>query len=150
MKTKLTKQQGFTIIEVLIVLAIAALIMVVVFLAVPGLQRQQRNNQQRSEARNLLAAYAEVSTNKGNTVLASGDAATVVSAANTKNITSVTIEAQTGTTAATSTTAVFRTGAKCTAADSATTPAGVNSRQVALLYMVETSGGGTQVQCINN
>ncbi|HPW47952.1 MAG TPA: prepilin-type N-terminal cleavage/methylation domain-containing protein, partial [Candidatus Saccharibacteria bacterium] len=32
-------QKGFTIIEVLIVLAIAALILLIVFLAVPALQR---------------------------------------------------------------------------------------------------------------
>lgn len=38
------RAEGFTIIEVMIVLAIAALIMVVVFIAVPQLQRQQRNN----------------------------------------------------------------------------------------------------------
>lgn len=37
-------KQGFTIIEVMIVLAIAGLIMVVVFLAIPQLQRSQRNN----------------------------------------------------------------------------------------------------------
>lgn len=35
---------GFTIIEVMIVLAIAGLIMVIVFLAIPQLQRSQRNN----------------------------------------------------------------------------------------------------------
>jgi prepilin-type N-terminal cleavage/methylation domain-containing protein len=36
---KQKRQQGFTIIEVLIVLAIAALILLIVFLAVPALQR---------------------------------------------------------------------------------------------------------------
>lgn len=41
---KQKKQQGFTIIEVMIVLAIAGLIMVVVLVAVPQLQRSQRNN----------------------------------------------------------------------------------------------------------
>jgi prepilin-type N-terminal cleavage/methylation domain-containing protein len=38
------KASGFTIIEVIIVLAIAGLIMVVVFIAVPQLQRNQRNS----------------------------------------------------------------------------------------------------------
>jgi prepilin-type N-terminal cleavage/methylation domain-containing protein len=42
LKTK--RAEGFTIIEVMIVLAIAGLIMVIVFIAVPQLQRQQRNN----------------------------------------------------------------------------------------------------------
>ena len=45
--------QGFTIIEVLIVLAIAGLIMVVVFLAVPALQRNSRNNSRKADARYL-------------------------------------------------------------------------------------------------
>ena len=45
------KQEGFTIIEVVLVLAIAALIMVVVFLAVQGAQRNQRD-QARKDAAN--------------------------------------------------------------------------------------------------
>jgi prepilin-type N-terminal cleavage/methylation domain-containing protein len=44
MSKELTKKaDGFTIIEVMIVLAIAGLIMLVVFLAVPSLQRNSRN-----------------------------------------------------------------------------------------------------------
>jgi prepilin-type N-terminal cleavage/methylation domain-containing protein len=43
-KKLLKKEKGFTIIEVMIVLAIAGLIMVVVLIAVPQLQRGQRNN----------------------------------------------------------------------------------------------------------
>ena len=42
---------GFTVIEVIIVLTIAGLIMVVVFLAVPALQRNTRNQVRRSDAR---------------------------------------------------------------------------------------------------
>lgn len=41
---KSKRAEGFTIIEVMIVLAIAGLIMVVVFIAVPQLQRAQRDN----------------------------------------------------------------------------------------------------------
>ena len=42
--------KGFTIIEVLIVLAIAGLIMLIVFLAVPALQRNSRNTQRNNDA----------------------------------------------------------------------------------------------------
>jgi prepilin-type N-terminal cleavage/methylation domain-containing protein len=42
--------QGFTIIEVLIVLAIAALILLIIFFAVPALQRNNRNTQLRNDA----------------------------------------------------------------------------------------------------
>ena len=50
---------GFTIIEVMIVLAIAAVIMVVVFLAVPNLQRSSRNTQRRTDANNILSVANE-------------------------------------------------------------------------------------------
>ena len=44
---KTSEQKGFTIIEVMIVLAIAGLIILIVFLAVPALQRNGRNTQQK-------------------------------------------------------------------------------------------------------
>lgn len=60
------RKEGFTIIEVLIVLAIAGLILLVVFLAVPALQRNSRNNQRRTDASNLLSAASEyISNNAG-------------------------------------------------------------------------------------
>ncbi len=43
------RQAGFTIIEVMIVLAIAGLIMAIVFLAIPALQRNNRNTQRKSD-----------------------------------------------------------------------------------------------------
>ena len=58
-KLQQRKEGGFTIIEVLIVLAIAGLIMVVVFLAVPNLQRSQRNNARKSDANNMLQNLSE-------------------------------------------------------------------------------------------
>lgn len=48
--------KGFTIIEVMIVLAIAGLIMLVVFLAVPALQRSQRNNARNGDANRVSAS----------------------------------------------------------------------------------------------
>lgn len=90
-KYKQKRDQGFTIIEVLIVLAIAGLIMLVVFLAIPALQRNSRNTQRTNDVANILGAVGEyVSNNNGqlpdpgeasaktgdNTVLIIGDAAT--------------------------------------------------------------------------
>ncbi len=60
--------QGFTIIEVLIVLAIAGLILLIVFLAVPALQRNSRNTQRRTEAARLLAVTSEFVNNNGGIV----------------------------------------------------------------------------------
>jgi prepilin-type N-terminal cleavage/methylation domain-containing protein len=67
-KYRQKKEQGFTIIEVLIVLAIAGLIMLVVFLAIPALQRNSRNNQRTTDVANILGGVGEyVSNNNGQT-----------------------------------------------------------------------------------
>ncbi|HSW79441.1 MAG TPA: type II secretion system protein [Candidatus Saccharimonadales bacterium] len=54
--------RGFTIIEVLIVLAIAGLIMIIVFLAVPSLQRSSRNTQRKHDASLITATLADFKT----------------------------------------------------------------------------------------
>lgn len=60
------KEKGFTIIEVLIVLAIAGLILLVVFLAVPALQRTSRNTQRNNDVAGILGAVNEfVNNNNG-------------------------------------------------------------------------------------
>ena len=56
-------KKGFTIIEVLIVLAIAGLILVIVLLAVPNLQRNNRNTQIRADANNILGYASDWATN---------------------------------------------------------------------------------------
>ncbi len=54
-------QQGFTIIEVIIVLVIAAIIMLAVFLVVPQLNRSQRNSRNQDNARRALTAATQFS-----------------------------------------------------------------------------------------
>ena len=58
-------QKGFTIIEVLIVLAIAGLIMLVVFLAIPALQRNSHNTQRKNDVSALIGAVQEYEDNNG-------------------------------------------------------------------------------------
>jgi len=58
------KQEGFTIVEVMIVLAIAGLIILVVFLAVPALQRNSRNTQRNNDASLIGAAVNECLNNR--------------------------------------------------------------------------------------
>jgi prepilin-type N-terminal cleavage/methylation domain-containing protein len=144
---KRKQEQGFTIIEVLIVLAIAGLIMLVVFLAVPALQRNSRNTQYRNEASRLLDGYGEISANSGGSVLVAADATSVKNAANTKSITNLSIAAgsSAGTEPTTTDTALIRTGAKCNGNATATG----TTRQIAILFLVETSGG-TTMQCIES
>lgn len=147
--------KGFTIIEVLIVLAIAGLIMVVVFLAVPALNRNSHNSQYKTEANNLLGAYQEVSNNAGGGALttgtsaAAGDAQSVRDAANVKTLTDVSITAQTtnAQTPVLASGAVFVLQSKCTSQNS-NVPANGTSRNVALIYAIETTSG-SGYQCVN-
>ncbi|MYB77287.1 MAG: type II secretion system protein [Chloroflexi bacterium] len=66
MFAKNTKNQaGFTIVEVMIVLAIAGLVLAIVFIAVPALQRNSRNTQRRSDLANLRAQFDTWTANNG-------------------------------------------------------------------------------------
>lgn len=67
----LRRNDGFTIIEVLIVLAIAGLIMLIVFLAVPALQRNARNTSRKNDAGTLASAISEYVNNNDGQVPAS-------------------------------------------------------------------------------
>ncbi len=53
------KESGFTIVEVMIVLAIAGLIILIVFLAVPALQRNSRNTQRSQDVSAVLGGVSE-------------------------------------------------------------------------------------------
>lgn len=57
------KEKGFTIIEVVLVLAIAGLIFLVVFLALPALQRSQRDNQRRTDAARVSSLITSYQSN---------------------------------------------------------------------------------------
>lgn len=56
---------GFTIVEVMIVLAIAAMILLIVLLAVPALQRNSRNTQRKNDASQIAAGVATFISNNG-------------------------------------------------------------------------------------
>ncbi len=60
------KVKGFTIIEVVLVLAIAGLIFMMVFLALPALQRSQRDSQRKSDVGRAITAIGNYSAaNRG-------------------------------------------------------------------------------------
>ena len=63
MNTKLQQRKGFTIIEVVLVLAIAALIILMVFIAWPALQRTQRDQARKSD---VALIGSTISTFKSN------------------------------------------------------------------------------------
>ena len=58
-----TNKKGFTIIEVVLVLAIAGLIFLMVFIALPALQRSQRNTQREDDIARFLTAVNDYQTN---------------------------------------------------------------------------------------
>ena len=146
--SKLTrKEKGFTIIEVMIVLAIAAVILLAVFLAVPALQRSSRNQQRKTDAANLLAGINEYASNQngtlpavlclsGNTVSVAGGTCAAQTNATTVNVsgqfTSFTIAPYAASSTAPNVMKIF-TGASCNGNALATG----SGRSVAAFYQIE-------------
>jgi prepilin-type N-terminal cleavage/methylation domain-containing protein len=62
------KEKGFTIIEVVLVLAIAGLIFLMVFIALPALQRGQRDGQRRTDLARVQTKIQDYQTNNRNSL----------------------------------------------------------------------------------
>lgn len=67
------KQQGFTIIEVVLVLAIAALIFLMIFVALPALQASQRDTARKNDASIVSAGVTKYVSAKRESVTATTD-----------------------------------------------------------------------------
>ena len=67
-KQNTNSKKGFTIIEVVLVLAIAGLIFLMVFIALPALQRSQRDTQRRDDMARFLSQLNQDQANNGGTV----------------------------------------------------------------------------------
>lgn len=67
------KQNGFTIIEVVLVLAIAGLIFLMVFIALPALQRSQRDTARKSDVGAVASAVVSFTGNNRGTFPATAD-----------------------------------------------------------------------------
>ncbi len=151
-------REGFTIIEVLIVLAIAGLIMLIIFLAVPALQRNSRNTQIRNDAANVLAAVNEfISNNNGQpptaisaasgTVTVSGGASTSSTTANIRGGTTVGFSSSfNGATTPTPVDIAIRTNSVC----SGNSPASGPGRAFVAAFNIENSSSTTTPQCIQS
>lgn len=148
-KLQKRKEEGFTIIEVLIVLAIAGLILLVVFLAVPALQRNSRNTQRKNDVAAILGGVSEYINNNG------GQSPTALDqfCPNVKlgfytaaSCADITFTANSGSTVTAVGDRVFvKTGAKCSGGNFTATNA--TSRNIAAVYGVETGGGNIQSIC---
>jgi prepilin-type N-terminal cleavage/methylation domain-containing protein len=153
------KEKGFTIIEVLIVLAIAGLILLIVFLAVPALQRNSRNTQIRNSAAAMLGGINDFVSNNnglqpanggcvltGNTVAITGAAGTTPAEAKVQG--GYTVNCNTAATMPTTTGNIqIRLNAKCNGNtfDTASTP-----RAYSAGFMIEANGGAPVAQCVES
>lgn len=72
MQTIKNKKQGFTLIEVVLVLAIAGLIFLIVFLALPALQRSQRDTARKNDVSRLMSQITNFQSNNQGALPASG------------------------------------------------------------------------------
>ncbi|HVV25456.1 MAG TPA: prepilin-type N-terminal cleavage/methylation domain-containing protein [Candidatus Saccharimonadales bacterium] len=171
-KLQKRNSEGFTIIEVMIVLAIAALILLIVLLAVPALQRNSRNTTIKNDAASVAGAIntyesdnngatpSSISSTNGKVTIANGTCASPGTTAETVNVNGSTAvvcnttptaglkigaDIGTDTTIPTSTIQV-QTGHSCPDNGNAVSTAPASARSVALYYLTETSGGKT-LQC---
>jgi len=154
-KFKNRKQEGFTIIEVLIVLAIAGLILLIVFLAVPALQRNARNTGIRTDAGNLLSGVNEyVANNSGvlpTTVACAADGTVTISGAGQSNTTKVkagtVCQANPSFPATTATGTIYiALGQKCTN----NTTLAASARSFSATFRVESGSGTNPSQCVES
>lgn len=152
-------KKGFTIIEVLIVLAIAGLILLVVFLAVPALQRTSRNTAIKTDVQNILGGVNEYrgANNSANPTQISTSATTPGEVKFTgptgTNQTSIKVQ---GSTSVSTTTTVptslasgsiaVMTGQKCNGDTAVTT----NARSVAAFYTLETASNPNVLKCVDS
>ena len=166
LKNLKSKNEGFTIIEVLIVLAIAGLILLIVFLAVPALQRNARNTGRKNDVASVLGAMSEYTNNNGGKFPVSCAAGTGTGQCNNattgfvKNAKVGTMDADkvvfyndtTTTIAAPATgnldTIIMFTNAKCQDPKTGTRTGG-SSRSMVAMYRVET-GGSDDTQCVES
>lgn len=155
------KEQGFTIIEVMIVLAIAGLILLIVFLAVPALQRNAHNTSIKNDVSGILGGINEYSANNNgklptavtavtngsfklgpNTTCAAVDNCVTVKVG---YVTTVNAPTSTVSTAAPALGTVnIYTSATCGGTNGNTPTAGGTSRQFVAYYALE--GGNVQCQ----
>lgn len=162
MKTNLKKRtEGFTIIEVLIVLAIAGLIIAIVLFAVPALQRNGRNTAAKSDASQIAAYISDFMANNDGAIPTPAGSSVTNGAVTINNAsgsaTKGKIQAGTAVTFQTnSTTAITPTpgsmtavlGGKCPDTVSGTSVTTVSStRAAAVVYAIETSSGDA-AKCI--
>lgn len=162
LRSQKKNRSGFTIIEVLIVLAIAGLIMVAVFTAVPALQRSGNNTTRRADASKALGAVGEFVANNNGKVPTTANLVALTTAANLSSGTTLNATIPTtvaGIVAPSADELEIVTGVVCNSAATLTTaaaPTAANyqalvtagsTRAYVVVYSVQAAGGNYTTQC---
>ncbi|HEY1646239.1 MAG TPA: prepilin-type N-terminal cleavage/methylation domain-containing protein [Candidatus Saccharimonadales bacterium] len=160
-------EEGFTIVETLIVLAIAALILAIVLIAVPDLQRSAKNTDMTQAGENLVSGINSFEGNNNGalpTAIAQPDTSGNVTISSTvagavsasQHVGNYVITVQSAGTADAASGANFGTifvqfSAECPTPSqgSSITPT-ASSRETAVDYTIETSGGNYSEYCLQS
>lgn len=147
-------RDGFTIIEVVLVLAIAALIFLIVFLAVPSLQRSQRDTQRRHDMSRFVSQVQQYQSNNTGAIPDGANIATFVTNymnvggdtfadPSVGNYTVTAANAATANSTSTVGTIYYVVNATC---DGETVSSGSGARKIAIVTKLEGAGK----HCLNN
>lgn len=157
MYKQLKKDQGFTIIEVMIVLAIAGLILLIVFLAVPALQRTARNTTIKNDASAIAGGVTEFESNNSgslpnNAAAVTGPTLTLTNSTLAAPLTAtVKINGSTNVAFPAAAPAATLTSSQIDVVWAAACPGNTaSSRSVAIYYGIETASGGGGNGCISS
>jgi type II secretory pathway pseudopilin PulG len=148
------KETGFTIIEVVLVLAIAALIFLMVFIALPALQRSQRDTARKADVSSIAAGVTAFTSNNRGLAPSSTSIVDYVKdiSDNTKTVTVDTTKGgKAGTVSPATGTATVYMSSKCvlgTATPKNVTLAKASASQFAVVTQLES--GNSQYFCLDS
>ncbi len=137
--------EGFTIIEVLIVMAVFGLITVIIFLALPALQRTSRNNQRKQDVQTVLELVSRFELNNSGNIPDQNELTaqlTNYAKLTAYDVDQIIIETPSGSTSAQPDTIIIKNYRKCSTDDAGKdTKRGAGYNDVVALYTVETLHG---------
>lgn len=142
------KESGFTIVEVLIVLAIAGLIILVVLLAVPALQRNGRNTSMKSDASAVAGGISEYQSNNDGLMPTSVRGTGTVTVSGSGTSTDAKVQGSTVVDSSADHTPDVGT-ISVDLQDKCNTTGNANVRAAAVWYAIENSSATPQYKCID-
>lgn len=157
-----SNSKGFTIIEVMIVLAVAALIILIVLLAVPALQRSSRNTTIKNDASSVAAAVSNYETDNNGvmpTCISQSGATVTVGSGSSTSCTGENAKVQGSTQVTVITSSPGTVGSQYSGTSMQpgdvqvlfknTCDGTANTRATAVFYLTENGGSNNTIQCID-